>query len=390
MSGLRYISDRLPTPRGVTETIKTGASNGDIIKEIHQALPIAIRQVAGDVANWFKRDSLKSTAWQIWHFLKTEIHYVKDDDNQKIKLPSAFVADATGDCKSYALFSAAILSALNIPYVIRYTGYIPGATEPQHVYVVVDGNIPLDAVWQGRFGTEKKYTFVKDYKMNIQRVSGVGAIGKGKVRKAAKKIVAAGKKTVTSVLDKARKAFLLLVSTNIKGFSTILSRADVNKVRAAWQKLGGKPDDIINAIHKGVSKKAVISGFDNARFTVQTINGISAVATVSAALAAAVPVIKQFGPLLVDGKKNMGKATLPKNKAEAGKFLKSFAQKRVKSWLSKGAGKEQSETTANTTSDKNTPGDGAEAPSSTGMSTGAKIMLGLAGAAVLGKVLKVY
>lgn len=384
-----YISGRLPAPRGVTETIKSGASNKDIISEIHASLPLAIKQVSGDVANWFRRDTVSSTAWQIWHFLKKEIHYVKDDDNQKIKLPAAFVADSTGDCKSYTLFSAAVLSALNIPYVIRYAGYEAGATQPQHVYVVADGGVIIDAVWSGRFGTEKKYTFVKDYKMNIQRVSGVGAIGKGKVRKAvkqaARKTAATVKKGVKSVLDKARQAFLLLVSTNIKGFSTVLSKADVNKVRAAWTKLGGKPDDIINAIHKGVGKKATISGIENARFAVQTINGVGAVATVSAALAAAIPVIKQFGPLLADGKKNMGKSILPKNKAEAGKFLKSFAKKRVSSWLSKGS--QETAPAADDTQPETEPN--TEQPQ-TGMSTTAKVAIGLALAAVTGKVLKMY
>jgi hypothetical protein len=146
--------------------------NSDIITVIHSNVPAATKQMK-DVAQNFNKGNEKETARAIWNFLKREIKYVKDPDGyQNIKLPGRFVATGSGDCKSYSLFTASILENLNIPYSFRYTSYGINPT-PQHVYIVTDSGILIDAVWN-KFNSEKAYTSKKDYKMKIQTLSGIG------------------------------------------------------------------------------------------------------------------------------------------------------------------------------------------------------------------------
>jgi hypothetical protein len=146
--------------------------NSDIITVIHSNVPAATKQMK-DVSQTFNKGNEKQTARAIWNFLKKEIKYVKDPDGyQNIKLPGRFVATGSGDCKSYSLFTASILENLNIPYSFRYTSYGINPT-PQHVYIVTDSGILIDAVWN-KFNSEKAYTSKKDYKMKIQTLSGIG------------------------------------------------------------------------------------------------------------------------------------------------------------------------------------------------------------------------
>lgn len=397
-----HIQNILPKPSGVTTVINALADNQDIINEIHASLPIAIKQVKGDVANSFRGRDVNATCYNIWKFLKKEIVYKKDGIEQKIKLPSRFIAEASGDCKSFSLFTASILSGLNIPYVIRYASYTPGVTTPQHVYVVTTGGIIIDAVWSGPFNTQKQYTSKKDYKMEVQRLSGfdteIGATGKGKavINKTGKAVVQGGK----FVAKEARQAFLMLVGANIKGFSTMLSKADHGKIQAAWKKFGGSPSEIMAAIQKGVNKKATINGIGNARFVVKNINGIGAVAAVTTALAAAVPIIKEFGPLLVEGSKNMSKEgtpSLPTNNQEAKKFATDFLKKKAKAFIQNGAAKVKAKTetpapsndTKNDTPEDTKP-DEKKPDKPKGMSNSVKVGLGIAAVVVAAKVLKVF
>jgi hypothetical protein len=146
--------------------------NSDIITVIHSNVLAATKQMK-DVSQTFNKGNEKETARAIWNFLKKEIKYVKDPDGyQNIKLPGRFVATGSGDCKSYSLFTASILENLNIPYSFRYTSYGINPT-PQHVYIVTDSGILIDAVWN-KFNSEKAYTSKKDYKMKIQTLSGIG------------------------------------------------------------------------------------------------------------------------------------------------------------------------------------------------------------------------
>ena len=92
-------------------SFKVGATNMQLQRAIEAALPAATEQMK-DKAKEFKGSTEKETCYNIFNFLMTKIHYKVDGDNQKIKLPSAFLREKEGDCKSYSLFTASILANL--------------------------------------------------------------------------------------------------------------------------------------------------------------------------------------------------------------------------------------------------------------------------------------
>ena len=166
---------------GKTMYSKDFASNNDIIKTIQNALPGAIKQ-SKNIALDFKGDTILQSCQNIWNYLKYKIEYEKDDDDfQIIKYPSKLINDGFGDCKSYALFAASILSNLGIPYVIRYINQ-SGGTIPRHVYVVAfdkqENEIIVDAVYS-RFNAEPpNIKYKKDFNYNTMNVSAIAGIKK--------------------------------------------------------------------------------------------------------------------------------------------------------------------------------------------------------------------
>jgi hypothetical protein len=102
----------------------------------------------------------------------SNIQYKVDGDNQKIKLPSAFLRERSGDCKSFALFTAAILSNLKIPFSFTYASYNPTDRTPEHIYVTTKSDCIIDAVY-GKFNAEKKPCYKFQKPMNISYISGI-------------------------------------------------------------------------------------------------------------------------------------------------------------------------------------------------------------------------
>ena len=152
-------------------TYKVGATNFELQRAIEAALPAAVAQTK-DLAKKFKGSTEKETCSKIFNFLMSDIKYIVDNDNQKIKLPSAFLREKTGDCKSYALFTAAILSNLKIPFNFTYASYNPTDKTPEHIYVTTKKGCIIDAVW-GKFNSEKKACYKFQKPMNISYISGV-------------------------------------------------------------------------------------------------------------------------------------------------------------------------------------------------------------------------
>lgn len=241
----------LPKPSYSDYINYVSGQNKNIIDVIHSNFAKATKQTKS-LANKFRGNSDRQTAQNIWNFLKNEIQYIKDNPGQQnIKLPSRFVSDASGDCKSYSLFTAGILQNLNIPFKFRYTSYSSIDPTPQHVYVVLDSGIIIDGVW-GAFNSEKKYSFKKDYKMRISTLSGIGCndcsraningvnaapvmIGElggeiGLFKKARKAI----KKTASKIQDKAKGTKL------VKKASKIQSKAKNTKVIKTASKIQSK------------------------------------------------------------------------------------------------------------------------------------------------------
>ena len=153
-------------------TIKVGATNFQLQRAIEAALPAAVAQTK-DLAKNFKGSTEKKSCEKIFNFLMSNIQYKVDGDNQKIKLPSAFMREKSGDCKSYSLFTGAILTNLKIPFNFTYASYKPTDKTPEHIYVTTKSGCIIDAVY-GKFNAEKKPSYKYQKSMNISYISGIG------------------------------------------------------------------------------------------------------------------------------------------------------------------------------------------------------------------------
>lgn len=233
----------------------------------------------------FKGKNNLETAQNIWNFLKFNINYKKDPYGyQFIKLPRKFLKDKTGDCKSFALFTAGILNNLGLKSVIKYASY-NSSTIPTHVYCTTENEngqtIIIDAVWK-KFNEEKTPTHTKKYIMQVYTLSGheenyYSINGKKKEKKGL------GKKILFAA---ARGPFLALVNLNVHGFANKLFKGltkDRNKVKKMWENLGGDFAKLEPAIIKGNKHKKIFGTNDEVGFVVA--------ASTTAAITAAAPII---------------------------------------------------------------------------------------------------
>jgi hypothetical protein len=337
--------------------IANDAMNGDIIQAIHNLYPVALIQTK-DYANRFKANSAKEAAKNVWDFLKAKIKYKRDpNEKQMIRLPNRFINMGNGDCKSYALFSCAVLANLGYQVAFRYASYKKDNSTPTHVYCIVydeNGNeIICDGVFRF-FNKEKKYCSKKDYRMqvvaladnvnsdaNIMRkrltsmnihnrkrllralkkrkklkeqlvrkaglfdndLGYVGAIAGKKKKKKGKFFKKIGKniKKVVSASNKLalipmRKSFLLLVNLNVRGIAKKLSLAlkqKPGKVEKLWKQLGGNASVLKRAINTGAKKKPLLG----AKKSLRGVEGIGA-APAAAVLAAAGTILAAFASIL--------------------------------------------------------------------------------------------
>ena len=162
MVARQYIASIMPPAIGIDTIEQKGAVNADIIRAIEKNYPEAVR-LSESIANQFKGHSAKQTAYNIYKFLREQITYLADPDHkQKIRLPNRFISDATGDCKSFALFTASILANLEMPVAFRFASYNPFNNTPSHVYVVTKDEkgreLIIDGVYK-LFNAEKPYSY---------------------------------------------------------------------------------------------------------------------------------------------------------------------------------------------------------------------------------------
>jgi hypothetical protein len=319
-------------PNGTTNVVVNMHNTNDIIRQMQKA-HYDNSAYAKKIAYQFKGSNVKHTCRNIFNWLKDNIDYkIEPAHLQTTKSLQRLVSDGYGDCKHYSGFFAAILSALNIRHHYRFTSYSNSST-PTHVYVVAydEKNKPIycDAVLED-FNTQKKFTNKIDKNM-LAHLGSIDAIGRRskaqrkESRQAAlkkvKKVVAAPKKAVKAAakattkaaqkvakavkkipagakkvsIAPARGAFLALVLLNLRGFATKLAKSDQNKLRNKWNNLGGDFKKLQDAINKGKRRKALLSGFEDE-------NNLGAVATVTASLAAATPVIIALNDFLKESK----------------------------------------------------------------------------------------
>lgn len=161
----------IPDPDGVIHRIDEDGDTDTII----QTIMYADQRVGEDVAcisARFNAGDTYSTCKRIWRFIIEHIDYVRDElGDERIKSPAQTWNDGYADCKSMALFAAAILKNLGIKHKYRFASYDDNKT-PTHVYLVVGStNIVLDPVSDEKFNHEKGVTFYKDYKGFMPKVT---------------------------------------------------------------------------------------------------------------------------------------------------------------------------------------------------------------------------
>jgi hypothetical protein len=124
-------------------------------------------------SNEFKGKTEAETCKKIFDYLKNQITYKADGSEQQVRVPSGLIRTRQGDCKSYSVFTSAILTNLGIPHKLVYASYDPSDSTPTHIYVVTNKGCIIDAVY-GKFNAEKKASNKKYKDMNISYIAGMG------------------------------------------------------------------------------------------------------------------------------------------------------------------------------------------------------------------------
>ena len=155
-----------------TTVVKRNASNIDLQKAIEAAIPTAVKQMKVKAAQ-FKGASEIETCKKIFDYLKNQVNYKADGAEQQVRLPSGLIRTLQGDCKSYSVFTSAVLTNLGIPHKLVYASYDPQDSTPTHIYVMTNKGCIIDAVY-GKFNAEKQATNKKYKNMNISYIAGIG------------------------------------------------------------------------------------------------------------------------------------------------------------------------------------------------------------------------
>lgn len=257
---------------------------------------------------------------KIWDFLKKNTHYViEPDDAQTLRSPSAILTLGGNprvgvDCKSYSLFAAGILDALNrrgyqIPWAYRFASYRIFDKMPHHVFVVINpgaNEIWIDPVLPA-FDYKKPYQYKTDKNMSLYTIAGIGGRKQKRQEKKAQRQQKrqikrqATKQKIKATLKKrgrifvkfnpatasARNSFLLLVKLNVfnlgKRLAALVAR-DPSGLKKFWEKLGGNWASLQKNIAQGAARKHG--------------KAVGALPAVAAAIAAATPIVVKVIDLL--------------------------------------------------------------------------------------------
>ena len=275
--------------QGQTILVKTNATNGELQRAIEAAIPQATKQAA-TFADRYKGKNEWETCKKIFDYLKNNINYKADGANQQVRLPSGLMRTKQGDCKSYSVFTSAVLSNLGIPHKLVYASYDPKDPTPSHIYVMTDSGYIVDAVY-GKFNAEKKATYKKYKPMNISYIagvkprrkigrscgySGIGATegafewaSRNGINLSAGQKIAIGAQKVLPMAVGGRSIVRNLIQKNAGGFATSLNKLMVesrsqrpgqtswDKMRSIelnWLNKGGNPNELYESIAEGASK----------------------------------------------------------------------------------------------------------------------------------------
>jgi hypothetical protein len=299
----------------------------DLQRAIEAAIPTAVAQMK-QRANEFKGKTEAESCKKIFDYLKNQITYKADGADQQVRVPSGLIRTRQGDCKSYSVFTSAVLTNLGIPHKLVYASYDPNDSTPTHIYVVTNNGCIIDAVY-GKFNAEKKASNKKYKDMNISYISGVksrrrigsmgkygtgGACGIGGVDTGetwAKKLGIWDKislydrglffKNIINPLYAGGREFVkALLRKNSGGFANALtaiyniarndnSTPEFKKYRdleLLWLKKGGNPDELRIAFQEGNTKTPTGAKFNEILLKQKAGQNISTGEWIAAAVSA--------------------------------------------------------------------------------------------------------
>ena len=134
---------------GKKTILKKDGDTIDIVKACVSVYAQNWRQVE-EIKSQFASKTLFETLCKLSDFLRRNISYKIDPQGEQwIKTPARFIADGTGDCKSYSIFQMSVLTALGYECGFRFVSYRENG-DYSHVYTIAkDENgelVPLDVV----------------------------------------------------------------------------------------------------------------------------------------------------------------------------------------------------------------------------------------------------
>jgi hypothetical protein len=271
---------------------KPNADTRDIINALARILPAATKQ-AEQFTFLRKTGDPINDALTVGRYVQNNFTYIKDGLlEQNIKTPGAMLATKTGDCKSFALFIAAVLSAWKYKNGLRFAGY-NGSGQPTHVYNFILTNenkmFTFDACLPG-LQESPNATLLED--MQVNHIAGVPVLNEistgiyGRAERQARRQERRenrqerrqerrenrqerreqrreeGRGVFQNVkkigLAPGRGAFLLILKANFRGLASRLAKAPAEKLAGFWGKLGGDKDKLMSAINDGKNKKPLL------------------------------------------------------------------------------------------------------------------------------------
>lgn len=118
-------------------TVDPDANGTDIAAAVCMAAADAIAAVP-QIAGWTRASAPRLA----WSYLRDRIDYIPEMGDQYVRMPWATMRQRRADCKSQAVFVAALCGAAGANVVLRFV-QLAGAEHLGHVYAVIDG-VPVD------------------------------------------------------------------------------------------------------------------------------------------------------------------------------------------------------------------------------------------------------
>lgn len=233
----------------------------DIMYTLTGALPAAIDSLdrVPDLSIVFNSPNIPIAAA---NFLRERVTYKEDGlSEQVIQLPTALFDSKIGDCKSFALFIASVLTAAGISNGFRFVAYTPGEfTHVYNYYLGSENNIIYLDACNDDFKEYPRYSKVQDMQVSI--------IGRTPIVHKSGTRIGSRVNGLFSRLSMfpARRAFRTLIALNFRGNAYALKRGVENGrgdlIRQWWENFGGDYSELLQSINAGAARNPVLGRGD--------------------------------------------------------------------------------------------------------------------------------